>query len=96
MNFLCWIQVGCPVTTDYFVVRTCAAAATGGFVAPEGVVLCHNHITRQTDVDTALRHELIHAYDYCRAGNLDFRDMENHACSEVSTVGAVEDFPRVR
>lgn len=28
-------------------------------------------------------HELIHAYDHCRAADLDWTNCEHHACSEV-------------
>lgn len=41
----------------------------------------HAHAARQ--VDHALTHELIHAYDHCRAGNLDWSNLEHHACSEI-------------
>ncbi len=35
------------------------------------------------DLDEMLVHELIHAYDHCRAKNLRWDDCEMHACSEV-------------
>lgn len=31
-------------------------------------------------------HELIHAYDECRAKNLDWTNCAHHACSEVITM----------
>ena len=31
----------------------------------------------------ALTHELLHAYDHCRAANLNWTNCEHHACSEV-------------
>lgn len=34
-------------------------------------------------VDNALTHELIHAYDHCRAASLDWASLEHHACSEI-------------
>lgn len=46
-------------------------------------MLCHNQISRQAEVDTALRHELIHAFDYCRGRNLDFSNLQHHSCTEV-------------
>jgi len=44
----------------------------------------HAHRTHtQGDVNRALVHELVHAYDHCRASNLDWAACEHHACSEV-------------
>jgi inner membrane protease ATP23 len=37
----------------------------------------------QDDVNQVVIHELIHAYDDCRAANLDWADCAHHACSEV-------------
>ena len=47
------------------------------------VVVCSNHVTAQEEINHALTHELIHAYDHCRAADLDWRNCEHHACSEV-------------
>jgi hypothetical protein len=47
------------------------------------VVICSNHVMLQDEVDVALTHELLHAYDHCRAANLDWTNCEHHACSEV-------------
>lgn len=38
---------------------------------------------RQDDADQVVKHELIHAYDECRASNLDRRNCAHQACSEV-------------
>lgn len=37
----------------------------------------------QDEVNQVVIHELIHAYDDCRAANLDWADCAHHACSEV-------------
>ncbi|XP_029129482.1 uncharacterized protein LOC109809790 isoform X1 [Cajanus cajan] len=37
----------------------------------------------QDDVDQVLKHELIHAFDDCRAANLDWTKCAHHACSEI-------------
>jgi hypothetical protein len=34
-------------------------------------------------VELAVAHELIHAYDFCRASNLDLTNCHHHACTEV-------------
>lgn len=63
--------------------ESCSEDVGGGFRPPDGVVLCHNHLPSQGDVRAALVHELIHAYDHCRAASLDWSSCEHHACSEV-------------
>jgi inner membrane protease ATP23 len=47
------------------------------------VVICHNHLSTQMEIEQALTHELIHAYDHCRAKNMDWMDCRQHACSEI-------------
>ena len=47
------------------------------------VVVCSNHVSAQEEINHALTHELIHAYDHCRAADLDWTNCEHHACSEV-------------
>ena len=49
------------------------------------VVICHNRLGSRQEIETALVHELVHAYDHCRAANLDWNNCEHHACSEVRT-----------
>ena len=49
------------------------------------VVVCYNQIRFQEEVNMVLAHELIHAYDHCRAKNVDWHNCEHHACSEVGT-----------
>lgn len=48
------------------------------------IVVCGNRTEMQDDVNQAITHELIHAFDDCRAANLDWTDCAHHACSEVS------------
>ncbi|KAK3183700.1 hypothetical protein Dsin_030986 [Dipteronia sinensis] len=36
----------------------------------------------QDDVNQVVIHELIHAYDDCRAANLNWKNCAHHACSE--------------
>lgn len=47
------------------------------------VVVCSNHLTFQDEVNQVVIHELIHAYDDCRAANLNWTNCAHHACSEV-------------
>lgn len=47
------------------------------------VILCHNRLSTYKEVELALAHELVHAYDFCRATNLDLTNCKHHACTEV-------------
>jgi len=40
-------------------------------------------MTYQDEINQVLIHELIHAYDDCRAKNMDWKNCAHHACSEV-------------
>ena len=46
------------------------------------VFLCHDRIYEYKDVAEILSHELVHAFDYCRA-NIDIENNRHVACSEV-------------
>ncbi|KAJ7537105.1 hypothetical protein O6H91_12G097500 [Diphasiastrum complanatum] len=74
---------GCPVGDKFFKATTCEKVVGGGFQSDLGVVICCNHVLFQKEVDMILTHELIHAYDHCRAKNLDWSNCEHHACSEI-------------
>jgi hypothetical protein len=51
--------------------------------APSQVILCHNRLSTFKEVELAVAHELVHAYDFCRAENLDLKNCSHHACTEV-------------
>jgi len=67
-TFLPTPQAGCSVSRSFVRVEHCSEAVGGGFRPPDGVVLCHNHLPRAKDARAALVHELVHAFDHCRAG----------------------------
>jgi hypothetical protein len=47
------------------------------------IILCYNNnVYKYNDCAEILSHELIHAYDYCRA-NIDIENNYHIACSEV-------------
>jgi len=49
------------------------------------IVLCQNNIHQQSHMNRVVTHELIHAFDHCRA-NVDwFNNFRHLACSEVRT-----------
>jgi Peptidase M76 family len=73
-------------------ISTCSPGAHAGAdqsTAMAQVVICHNHVGSQQEIDIALVHELVHAYDHCRGANLDWSNCEHHACSEVQCVTLV-------
>ncbi|KAL2623305.1 hypothetical protein R1flu_003510 [Riccia fluitans] len=78
-------KAGCPVTEKFFKAENCTLQAGGGFVPQVGISICSNHLltVTQGEVDMILTHELIHAYDHCRAANLDWTNCQHHACSEI-------------
>lgn len=47
------------------------------------VVLCENNIYSQGHMNDTLTHELVHAYDHCRA-HVDWSNLQHIACTEVS------------
>jgi inner membrane protease ATP23 len=74
---------GCPVTPEFFSCRPCGdIPAVGGYVPDEGVVLCADNVRTQGEVTRTIRHELIHAFDHCRA-HVDWNNLEHVACAEV-------------
>jgi len=47
-----------------------------------GVVVCENQLPGDRNLEELLTHELIHAFDHCRA-EVNWDDCEHHACSEI-------------
>ncbi|KAF5203618.1 Mitochondrial inner membrane protease atp23 [Thalictrum thalictroides] len=76
-------KAGCYVGDNYFKAIKCDYVRAGGYSPREGVMVCSNFMTFQDEVDQVIIHELIHAYDQCRAANLDWTNCAHHACSEV-------------
>ncbi|CAK9161745.1 unnamed protein product [Ilex paraguariensis] len=59
----------------------CDEEISGGYVRGEGIVVCSNHTNIQDEVNQVVIHELIHAYDDCRAANLDWANCAHHSCT---------------
>ncbi|CAK8576400.1 unnamed protein product [Lathyrus sativus] len=76
-------KAGCPVQDNFFKAIKCDKFHAGGYIPGEGIVVCGNRTEMQDDVNQAITHELIHAFDDCRAANLDWTDCAHHACSEI-------------
>lgn len=79
-------KIGCKVDPWTFInCVPCVDQITGALHSTEEgheVVMCQNHVSSQSHFDTVLTHELIHAYDMCRA-HVDLTDCRHHACTEV-------------
>lgn len=61
----------------------CENPVTGGFDSEYNqVVVCQNNARSRGVVQGVLAHELMHMFDYCRA-NMDFKNMDHLACTEV-------------
>ncbi|ESW25893.1 hypothetical protein PHAVU_003G074200 [Phaseolus vulgaris] len=78
-------KAGCAVGDNFFKAITCNQEVAGSYVRGEGVKLCSNYVRIQDDVNQVIIRELIHAFDDCRAANLDWSDCAHHACTEIRT-----------
>lgn len=87
-------DLGCEIDLDTVAdCRRCNIAATGGFIPnvngmKEGeykpkVVVCEDNLLGPHYVAQTLAHELVHAYDQCRA-KINWRSCYHYACTEVS------------
>ncbi|XP_055342753.1 mitochondrial inner membrane protease ATP23 homolog [Paramacrobiotus metropolitanus] len=66
-----------------FLCEHCEGYTAGGFDPKNKViVVCQNNCTTQGKVTSVLAHELIHAFDACRA-KVDFDNIEHLACTEI-------------
>ncbi|GFP95467.1 mitochondrial inner membrane protease atp23 [Phtheirospermum japonicum] len=74
---------GCGIGSNFIKAVHCKGATAGGYVKGQGIVVCSNRLQIQDEVTQVVIHELIHAYDECRAANLDWSDCAHLACSEV-------------
>ncbi|KAH6802851.1 Ku70-binding family protein [Perilla frutescens var. frutescens] len=74
---------GCRIGSNFIKANNCSEKVAGGFTRGFGIVVCSNHVQLQDDVEQVVIHELIHAYDDCRAANLDWTNCAHHACSEI-------------
>mmetsp|Transcript_12045 Transcript_12045/g.14034 ORF Transcript_12045/g.14034 Transcript_12045/m.14034 type:complete len:196 (+) Transcript_12045:125-712(+) len=82
-------KLGCVTPKRFFACRPCEnESIIAGFVydGENKVVLCSDNIEKfnikQEHVDRTLIHELIHAYDHCRA-EMDWKNCLHIACSEI-------------
>ncbi|XP_044133019.1 mitochondrial inner membrane protease ATP23 homolog isoform X2 [Bufo gargarizans] len=76
---------GCTVSRDrHFSCEDCDGSVSGGFDADTSeIVLCQNNIHNQSHMNRVVTHELIHAFDHCRAHVDWFNNVRHLACSEA-------------
>ncbi|KAM7378020.1 hypothetical protein PAMA_013088 [Pampus argenteus] len=76
---------GCTAYMDrHFSCEDCDSTVSGGFdAASSQVVLCQNNILLQSHMNRTVTHELIHAFDHCRAHVDWFHNLRHLACSEI-------------
>ncbi|XP_070976982.1 mitochondrial inner membrane protease ATP23 homolog isoform X3 [Oncorhynchus clarkii lewisi] len=76
---------GCAVYKDrHFSCEDCDGTVSGGFDATSSqIVLCQNNIHQQSHMNRVVTHELIHAFDHCRAHVDWFNNFKHLACSEI-------------
>uniref|UniRef100_A0A480ZRY1 Mitochondrial inner membrane protease ATP23 n=1 Tax=Sus scrofa TaxID=9823 RepID=A0A480ZRY1_PIG len=68
----------------HFSCEDCNGNVSGGFDASVSqIVLCQNNIRNQAHMNRVVTHELIHAFDHCRAHVDWFTNIRHLACSEV-------------
>ncbi|KAK3780846.1 hypothetical protein RRG08_059489 [Elysia crispata] len=75
---------GCPVDMKRHIsCEPCLAKVSGGFDPKTmQVVLCQNNIQNKDVCCNVLAHELLHAFDFCRA-KVDFENLRHLACTEI-------------
>ncbi|KAI0524455.1 hypothetical protein KFK09_003825 [Dendrobium nobile] len=77
-------QAGCPVWVRLLMAANCKnQGLAGGYSSRNGITVCCNQLSYQDEINQVLIHELIHAYDDCRAKNMDWKNCAHHACSEI-------------
>ncbi|PKU77021.1 mitochondrial inner membrane protease ATP23-like [Dendrobium catenatum] len=77
-------QAGCPVWVKLILAANCKRKGiAGGYSTGNGIIVCCNHMSYQDEISQVLIHELIHAYDDCRAKNMDWKNCAHHACTEI-------------
>ncbi|XP_065877051.1 mitochondrial inner membrane protease ATP23-like isoform X1 [Euphorbia lathyris] len=76
-------KAGCGIGDNFFKAVDCDMKIGGGYVPGKGIIVCANHLRSQGLVDEVVMHELIHAYDECRAANLNWSNCAHQACSEI-------------
>lgn len=87
-------NMGCSIPSDFLVCRKCPPSISGGFAVAASssgqadtkykpqIVMCENGMLEKESFEHTLVHELVHAFDQCRA-KIDWKNCLHHACTEV-------------
>mmetsp|Transcript_30593 Transcript_30593/g.33421 ORF Transcript_30593/g.33421 Transcript_30593/m.33421 type:complete len:190 (-) Transcript_30593:59-628(-) len=83
-------KLGCELPKSFITCGPCDNNVTGGFVVAAAVgekyqpkiLLCENKDLDSESFENTLAHELIHAYDACRA-KINYQNCLQHACTEI-------------
>jgi len=84
-------KLSCKIPPDFLVCRQCPPGISGGFAVHDPaqvgvykpqIVMCQNGMLEKETFENTLVHELVHAYDQCRA-KIDWSNCLHHACTEV-------------
>lgn len=83
--------LGCKIPPDFLVCRKCPPGISGGFAVHDSanpgaykpqIVMCENGMLEKETFEHTVVHELVHAFDQCRA-KIDWSNCLHHACTEV-------------
>ena len=84
-------ELGCPIPAGWIKCTPCSEQnsirMSGGFTVDSSlqapmIIVCENEKLHRQTLEDTLIHELIHAYDVCRA-KVDWTNCLHHACTEV-------------
>ncbi|XP_057802620.1 mitochondrial inner membrane protease ATP23-like isoform X1 [Salvia miltiorrhiza] len=73
---------GCSIGTNFVRAVNCKERIAGRYVRGSGIDVCSNNLEFNDEVQQVIIHELIRAYDDCRA-NFDCNDCVHLTCSEI-------------
>jgi Peptidase M76 family len=79
------MQAGCRFPKERIVVAECEPGYLGRFLKHELEICYNNYQGGKDELRNTIVHELIHAYDQCRAKDMDWSNCKHIACSEVSS-----------
>ncbi|KAA8495041.1 Mitochondrial inner membrane protease ATP23 [Porphyridium purpureum] len=75
-------KAGCVMPEEAIRCMRCDERVFGGYQGDGSIVMAANHIATQGIANATLVHEMVHAFDECRA-YMDWNSCKQHACSEV-------------
>ncbi|XP_065656049.1 mitochondrial inner membrane protease ATP23 homolog isoform X2 [Hydra vulgaris] len=84
-------KLGCTINKKNLLCEPCEKKLLGGFdPINKEVFICENNLSSQKKLNSILTHELIHAFDVCRAKYI-HSNLDHTACSEIRAANLSED-----